>query len=216
MSQRDGPTRSVAKVFRQLRRAAAALDRDSLRTASLRDLAHDLGDAVATLAVAQHPPACIDDADLNRLAVVIQSHVHRYDLHACCSLMGVLCPTGIVPRQDQQAFIPIAPWTMRALIGQFDRFTSGKQLARFCAVTPRNASSGERVAAVGMVRAGDGQLKNAVIEAAQRLRRYDPRWREFSASMAARGKATSVIIGAIANRWMRWLFHQITEIPMAT
>lgn len=46
---------------------------------------------------------------LDALAVVIQSHVHRYDFHACCSLMGVLCPTGIVPRQEQQAFIPIAP-----------------------------------------------------------------------------------------------------------
>jgi transposase len=34
--------------------------------------------------------------------------------------------------------------TMRAEIGRFDRFTTGKQLARFCGVTPRNASSGAR------------------------------------------------------------------------
>jgi len=31
---------------------------------------------------------------------------------------------------------------MRALIGDFSRFACGKQLARFCALTPRNASSG--------------------------------------------------------------------------
>ena len=79
----------------------------------------------------------------------------------------------------------ITAWTMRALIGRFDRFASGKQLARFCAVTPRNASSGQRVADSGMVKAGDPQLKTVVIEAAQRLRRYEPRWRQLSESMAA-------------------------------
>lgn len=106
---------------------------------------------------------------------------------------------------------PVTAWTMRALIGRFDRFASGKQLARFCAVTPRNASSGQRVADAGMVRAGDSQLKNVVIEAAQRLRRYDPRWRGLSDAMLARGKPASVIVGAVANRWVRWLYHQMKE-----
>lgn len=109
----------------------------------------------------------------------------------------------------------VTAWTMRALIGRFDRFTSGKQLARFCAVTPRNASSGERMADSGMIKAGDPQLKTVVIEAAQRLRRYEPRWRAMSESMAARGKATSVIVGAVANRWMRGLYHQMKGLPMA-
>jgi len=109
----------------------------------------------------------------------------------------------------------VTAWTMRALIGRFDRFTSGKQLARFCAVTPRNASSGQRVADSGMIKAGDPQLKSVVIEAAQRLRRYVPRWQELSAQMAQRGKPTSVIIGAVANRWLRGLYHQMKELPMA-
>lgn len=108
----------------------------------------------------------------------------------------------------------VTAWTMRALIGRFDRFVSGKQLARFCAVTPRNASSGPRVADSGMIKAGDPQLKSVVIEAAQRLRRYEPRWRELSESMAQRGKPTSVIIGAIANRWLRGLYHAMKEVPM--
>ena len=30
---------------------------------------------------------------------------------------------------------------LRAFIGRFDRFGNGKQLARFCAMTPRNSSS---------------------------------------------------------------------------
>lgn len=109
----------------------------------------------------------------------------------------------------------VTAWTMRALIGRFDRFANGKQLARFCAVTPRNASSGQRVADAGMVRAGDPQLKTAVVEAAHRLRRYVPRWRAMSESMAARGKPTGVIIGAVANRWLRSLFHEMKEVPVA-
>jgi hypothetical protein len=33
--------------------------------------------------------------------------------------------------------------------------------------------------------------------------------------MLARGKPASVIIGAVANRWLRGLFHQMKELPMA-
>lgn len=109
----------------------------------------------------------------------------------------------------------VTAWTMRALIGRFDRFASGKQLARFCAVTPRNASSGQRLADSGMIKAGDPQLKSVVIEAAQRLRRYEPRWRELSASMTARGKPASVVVGAVANRWLRGLYHTMKEINTA-
>ncbi|MBX3389855.1 MAG: hypothetical protein KF691_10430 [Phycisphaeraceae bacterium] len=36
MRQRDGPTRSVPKVFRKIGGAAAALDRDALGAAGLR------------------------------------------------------------------------------------------------------------------------------------------------------------------------------------
>ncbi len=109
----------------------------------------------------------------------------------------------------------VTAWTMRALIGRFDRFASGKHLSRFCAVTPRNASSGERMADSGMIKAGDPQLKTVVIEAAHRLRRYEPRWRALSESMHARGKPGSVIVGAIANRWLRGLYHQMKGLPMA-
>lgn len=109
----------------------------------------------------------------------------------------------------------VTAWTMRALIGRFDRFISGKHLSRFCAVTPQNASSGQRVADSGMVRAGDPQLKSVVIEAAQRLRRYEPRWKRMSGSMQARGKPSSVIVGAVANRWIRSLFHELKEVSAA-
>jgi len=66
-----------------------------------------------------------------------------------------------------------------------------------------------------MVKAGDPLLKTVVIEAAQRLRRYEPRWRQFSEKLATRGKPTCVIVGAIANRWVRGLHHDMKVLPQA-
>lgn len=108
---------------------------------------------------------------------------------------------------------PVTAWTMRAIIGRFDRFNSGKQLARFCAVTPRNASSGQRQADSGLVRAGDMLLRGVLIQAAHRLMRHEPRWAELAAKMKLRGKAYGEIVATVANRWVRWLHHQMKETP---
>jgi transposase len=110
---------------------------------------------------------------------------------------------------DQKGIGPVTAWAMRAEIGRFDRFRSGKQLSRFCGLTPRNASSGQRQADAGLIRAGNPELRAVLIEAAQRLRRCEPRWREFSARLLQAGKAKSVVTAAVANRWIRWLFHEM-------
>ena len=81
-------------------------------------------------------------------------------------------------------------------------------------MTPRNSSSGEHVADSGLVRAGDPLLKTVLIETAHRLRRYEPRWQQFAERMAGKGKATSVIVAATANRWMRWLYHRVKEVEV--
>lgn len=116
---------------------------------------------------------------------------------------------------EQPGIGRVTAWVMRAMIGDFTRFKSGKQLARFCALTPRNASSGERTADAGLIRAGDPLLKSVLIEAAHRLRRYVPRWREFSDALRTRGKPGSVIVAAVANRWVRWLYHRMQELAAA-
>src|SRR3954452_16730807 len=95
--------------------------------------------------------------------------------------------------------------TIRAEVGRFDRFRSGKQLARFCGLTPRNASGGQRQADAGLIKAGNPQLRTVLIEAAHRLMRYDERWAALNASMRTRGKPGSVVAAAVANRWVRWL-----------
>jgi hypothetical protein len=33
--------------------------------------------------------------------------------------------------------------------------------------------------------------------------------------LRGRGKAASLVIGAVANRWMRWLYHQLLPIHLA-
>jgi len=104
---------------------------------------------------------------------------------------------------------PVTAWMLRAEIGRFDRFHNGKQLARFCGLSPRNASSGTRQADAGLIRAANKELRACLIEAAHRLARTHPRWRDFAAALRARGKPGSVVAAAIANRWVRSLHHRL-------
>jgi len=103
----------------------------------------------------------------------------------------------------------VTAWTIRAEIGRFDRFNTGKQLARFCGLSPCNASSGNRQADAGLIKAGKPGLRTTLIEVAHRLTRYDLRWAAFKAKQRGAGKPGSVIAAALANRWVRLLFHQM-------
>ncbi len=104
---------------------------------------------------------------------------------------------------------------LRAASGDATRFRTGQQRARFCGLTPRNVSRGLRQAEAGLIRAGNPQLRAMLMEAAQRLRRFEPRWPAFSAALEARGKKRCVAVAAVANRWMRGLFHELREFSPA-
>lgn len=108
----------------------------------------------------------------------------------------------------------VTAWALRAEIGRFDRFTTGKQMSRYCGLSPRNASSGQRQADAGLIKAGNEHLRALIIEAAHRLIRYDPRWKALAASMRQAGKPACVIAAAVGNRWVRWLFHQVAGGPI--
>lgn len=105
--------------------------------------------------------------------------------------------------------------TLRAEIGRFDRFRDGKQLARFCGLSPRNASSGQRQADAGLIQAGNPELRRVLTETAHRLIRYEPRWQELACAMKQRGKPVPLIVAAVANRWMRSLHHQFKDYGLA-
>jgi transposase len=106
----------------------------------------------------------------------------------------------------------VTAWALRAEVGRFDRFRTGKQLAKFCGLSPCNASTGAKQADAGLIFSGSRLLKSVLIEAAHRLRRLDPRWRELGDRLTAAGKNGSVVSPAVANRWVRWLFHQLKEV----
>jgi transposase len=108
----------------------------------------------------------------------------------------------------------VTAWTSRAEVGRFDRFATGKQLSRYCGLSPRNASSGQRQADAGLIKAGNEALRATIIEAAHRLIRHDPRWKSLAATMRRAGKPACVIAAAIGNRWIRWLFHQVSGGPI--
>jgi len=101
---------------------------------------------------------------------------------------------------------------MRAEIGSFGRFRNGKQLARYCAVTPKNASSGKRQADGGLIKAGNLYLRGMLIEAAHRLARYVPKWRSLKEQLKSRGKPAAVAAAAVANRWIRQLYWQMIAV----
>lgn len=101
--------------------------------------------------------------------------------------------------------------TLRAVVGRFDRFHSGKQLSRYCGVTPCNASSGKRQADAGLVESGHDILRPMLIQLAKRLPRHEPRWRDLSAHLR-KTKPANVASAAIANRWLRRLYHELASV----
>lgn len=106
--------------------------------------------------------------------------------------------------------------TLRAEVGHFDRFPRGKQLAKFCGVTPQNVSSGSRQADAGLIQTGNPQLRQVVVELAHRLINRGPeRWRQLAAKLQKSGKKKNVVVSAIANRWVRWLHHQMQPEALA-
>lgn len=153
---------------------------------------------------------------------VVEQHLAELDaaearvLEAERQLGAATASDPIVTRLRELPGIgPVTAWTMRAIIGRFDRFRNGKQLARFCALTPKNCSSGERQADAGLIRAGDPALKGVLLQAAHRLRLHDPRWRGLYERLRDKGKPRCVAIAAVANRWVRGLHHEITEVKQA-
>ena len=105
----------------------------------------------------------------------------------------------------------VTAWVLRAAVGEFARFQTAKQLARYCGMSPRNASSGNKVADAGLIDACDRLLRATIVQAAHRLIRTSPRWRGLAQSLAARGKPPCVIVGAVGNRWVRTLHHAMTR-----
>lgn len=105
----------------------------------------------------------------------------------------------------------VTAWMLAAFIGRFDRFKNGKQLARYCGLSPRNASSGNKTADAGLIDAANKPLRAVLIQAAHRLMRTDRRWGRLGESLLKRGKPKPLVTAAVANRWVRSMHHRLVS-----
>lgn len=105
----------------------------------------------------------------------------------------------------------VTAWTLCAWVGRFDRFKNGKQLSRYCGLSPRNASSGNRTADAGLIDAANPQLRAVLIQAAHRLSCHDPKWKALADRLLKKGKPKCVVVAAVANRWVRSMHHRMTD-----
>lgn len=120
----------------------------------------------------------------------------------------------VLKLREQKGIGLVTAVTLRAELGTMERFRTGKQLARFCGLSPRNVSSGLKQADGGLIHEVNRDLRSVVIEAAHRLMRTEPRWSRLGASLKQRGKPGSVAAAAVGNRWMRWLYHELKNISV--
>jgi transposase len=105
----------------------------------------------------------------------------------------------------------VTAWMLAAWIGRFDRFRTGKQLSRYCGLSPRNASSATRVADAGLIDAANKALRAVLIQAAHRLIRTDSRWARLANRLQGNGKPKCVVVAAVANRWVRSMHHRLID-----
>lgn len=110
----------------------------------------------------------------------------------------------------------VTAWMLRAWIGRFDRFKTGKQLSRYCGLSPRNVSSGEKQADAGLINAANRSLRAVLLQAAHRLIRTHDRWGGLAEVMLRKGKPKPLVTAAIANRWVRSMHHRMVKDPNAT
>ena len=109
----------------------------------------------------------------------------------------------------------ITATVLRAEVGTFTRFKAGKELSRFCGLTPRNASSGQRQADSGMIKAGNPVLRTSLVQVGHLLCRYHPDYHRYAQQMVGRGKHKCVIVAAVANRWLRKIFYELRDFELA-
>ena len=107
---------------------------------------------------------------------------------------------------------PVTAVTMRAVIGRFDRFQTGKQLSKYCGLSPCNASTGQKQSDAGLIDTGNDILRALLIQLAKRLPRHEPRWKQLHGKLRIT-KGANVASAAIANRWLRRLFHEMVTKP---
>jgi transposase len=140
------------------------------------------------------------------------AYVQRKIAAAAAKLRQATAGDRVIEKLLRQLGIgEVTAWVLRACIGEFARFKTAKQLARYCGMTPRNASSGNKVADAGLISECNKLLRATIVQAAHRLIRTSDRWSTLAAALRRREKPPCVIVAAVGNRWMRTLHHAMKQ-----
>ena len=135
-------------------------------------------------------------------------HVGRQVLMTEARLRQASRGDAVIDRlMKQEGIGEVTAWVLRAIVGDFGRFKTGKQLARYCGMSPCNRSSGKKQADAGLIDGCNKLLRRTIVQASHRLINTRPRWRALADSMRRRGKQANVIVAAVGNRWLRKLHH---------
>lgn len=146
------------------------------------------------------------DQEINRLKEVEKS-IDEVDARLKVATEG----DKVVAKLQEQAGVGIVTAVIiRAVVGRFDRFGTGKQLSKYCGVSPCNASSGKRETDAGLIESGHDILRPILIQLAKRLPRSDEHWKKMHTHLR-KTKGANVASAAIANRWLRRLYHEMVS-----
>lgn len=117
--------------------------------------------------------------------------------------------------RDVEGIGEVTAWYLAAYVADFSRFKNGKQLSRYCGLSPRNASSGQKQADAGLIDAANKPLRAVLLQAAWRLARTHQRWAALFQRLVRKGKPKPLAVAAVANRWVRSLHHRLRDAAAA-
>lgn len=96
-------------------------------------------------------------------------------------------------------------------IGSIERFSNSSKLLAFCGLNPTIHQSGQYTASSSsMSKRGSRYLRNAVLRAASIIWYNDPHFNAYYQKKKLQGKHHNVIIGHIAHKLIRVIYHLLT------
>ena len=104
----------------------------------------------------------------------------------------------------------ITAMTILAAIGEIQRFDSARHLASYSGLTPGLEQSGTKNRGKGITKEGRRELRWAMVEAAQRAVKSDPRWTRKFQEMQKRMHRNQAIV-AVARRLLELVWYVLTR-----
>ena len=104
----------------------------------------------------------------------------------------------------------ITAMTVLPAIGEIQRFDSARHLASYSGLTPGVEQSGTKYREKGITREGRRELRWALVEAAQRAVKSDPRWKQKFQEMQKRMPRSQAIV-AIARQLLELVGYVLTR-----